>query len=84
MSSLGPDGGIRERDGPSGDVASESQSPPGASGGNDAPASLWAAFRDRYTRAKDRSHLTDAGAWVAPDEELACPPPLHPWECRSA
>ncbi|HEV3176113.1 MAG TPA: hypothetical protein VGZ72_09000 [Stellaceae bacterium] len=84
MSSLGPDGGFRERDDASGDVASASPSPPGASGGNDAPASLWAAFRDRYTRAKERSQLNEAGEWVAPDEELACPIPLHPWECRGA
>ena len=31
-------------------------------------APLWTAFRDRYTRARERRHLTSAGAWVLAEE----------------
>jgi hypothetical protein len=65
MSNPGPDGTLLERR-PSNRVEASAFSPLEATDVSAAP--LWTAFRDRYTRARERRHLTGAGAWVCVEE----------------
>jgi len=65
MSSLGPDSTLLEER-PRDRVEASTFSPPDATDVSAAP--LWTAFRDRYTRARERRHLTGAGAWVLVEE----------------
>lgn len=66
MSSLGPDGLLLEER-----PRRRIPAPPflHAEPATDVSAApLWTAFRDRYTRARERRHLDAAGAWVLAEE----------------
>ena len=73
MSRLAPDGTFLD-EGPPGRVLGSTFSPLGAATDVSA-APLWTAFRDHYTRARERRPLGDVIDWAPAGEQPACPCP---------
>ena len=71
MSRLGPDGSFQD-EGPATHVPGATYVARGAATDLSA-APLWMAFRDHYTRARERRQLGDAGQWASAEEQSACP-----------
>jgi len=71
MSRLAPDGTFLDER-PADLVPGSIWSPLGAPTDISA-APLWAAFRDHYTRAKQRRQLGDAVDWASAEQQPSCP-----------
>jgi len=69
MSSLGPDGTLLDERPTSRVPASPLATREAATDISAAP--LWTAFRDRYTRAKERRPLVEVDDWALAEEQAA-------------